>query len=288
MKQAFLLTFLVCALALPVQGQVDPTQIKLVYELEGMNEARVEAGQVFSEVEGRTLRFDAYYPQADGGEEPREQRPAIVFVSGAEDVRAWEWFKGYGRLAAAQGFVGLVPDKRYSPKGKNPLITGHEDSERFLRYVAEHGEALGVDPNRLCLWTFSAGGRMAAVVLKRDAPTVRCLVAYYSILDASGLIDPKSPNRARLVARYSPIHALLDSQGAKPPTLVVRAGKDNEAINRSIDTFVQVGKEKKLPVRLFDYPEGSHGFDGVNNTDKSRAIIAATFRFVAEQLATDR
>ncbi len=287
MKQIFLPTLLFCALAFPVQGQVDPTQIKLVYQLEGTNEVRVEAGQIFSEVEGRTLRFDAYYPKADASGEPQDRRPAIVFVSGAEDVRAWEWFKGYGRLAAAQGFVGLVPDKRYSPKAKDPLITGHEDTERFLRYVAEHGEELGVDPDRLCLWTFSAGGRMAAVVLKRNAPPVRCLVAYYSILNASGLIDPKLPDGARLVAQYSPIHALLDSQGTKLPTLVVRAGKDNEAINRSIDTFVQVGKEKKLPVRLFDYPEGAHGFDGVNNTDKSRAIIAATFRFVAEQLGVD-
>ncbi len=128
---------------------------------------------------------------------------------------------------------------------------------------------------------------MAAVVLKRDAPPVRCLVAYYSILNASGLIDPKSPDSSRLVAQYSPVHALLDSEGTKVPTLVVRAGKDSDAINRSIDGFVQMGKQNNFPVRLFDYPEGNHGFDGVNDTDKSRAIIAETFRFVAQHLGVE-
>jgi hypothetical protein len=34
-----------------------------------------------------------------------------------------------------------------------------------------------------------------------------------------------------------------------------------------------------------NYPEGDHGFDGVNDTAQSRAIIKAALKFVEEQTA---
>ena len=280
----------------------DPSKIPVVYSVPGMDQAIVRSGVVFDTSSATPLAFDAYLPR---GLRKGERRPAIVFISGGERVRHWRWFITWGQLAAAHGLVGIVPDKRY-PRGLDGTRAGFDDTEKLLAFLQTQGDTLGVDPQRICLWTFSAGGRLTAVGLQPDKyngpagtgqagmpalpGSVRCLVSFYGVLDMSGELSSVSneADRETLLRHYSPVQSLesLVASGAKsPPVFIARAGKDGAFINNGIDRFTSAALRLNVPITVVNYADGDHGFDGFNDTAQSRAIIAAALRFVQEQTA---
>jgi acetyl esterase/lipase len=280
----------------------DPATIPVVYTVPGMSEAVVRSGVVFDNSSATPLALDAYLPR---DLRKGERRPAIVFISGGERVRNWRWFITWGQLAAAHGLVGIVPDKRY-PRGFDGTRAGFEDTEKLLAFLQTQGDTLGVDPQRICLWSFSAGGRLTSVGLqpgKSNAPagtrqagmpalpeSVRCLVSFYGVLDMSGELSSVSneADRDSLLKRYSPVQALESlaaSGGKSPPVFIARAGKDSAFINNGIDRFTTAALRLNVPITVVNYTDGDHGFDGYNDTSQSRAIIAAALRFVQEQTA---
>jgi acetyl esterase/lipase len=272
--------------AAPNQGSagVDPAKVAVVYRVPKMEQAVVRAGVVFANPPTGALALDAYIPR---GLRRGERRPAIVFVSGAESVRHWRWFISWGQIAAAHGFVGVVPDKRYPPS-VDGIRTGYADTETLLTFLRTNGDRFGIDPRRICLWTFSAGGRLTSVGLKAGGPPVQCLVSFYGVLDLSaGLAGVTGEaEREALLRQLSPLHALdaqVASGGKVPPIFIARAGKDIAPINAGIDRFTAAALRLNAPLTVVNYADGDHGFDGINDTAQSRAIIEAALRFVREQ-----
>ena len=280
----------------------DPSKTPVVYSVPEMSQAVVRSGVVFDSSSATPLALDAYLPR---DLRKGERRPAIVFISGGERVRHWRWFITWGQLAAAHGLIGIVPDKRY-PRGFDGTRAGFEDTEKLLAFLQTQGDTLGVDPQRICLWTFSAGGRLTSVGLqpgKSNAPagtrqagmpalpgSVRCLVSFYGVLDMSSELSSMSneTDRETLLKRYSPVQALesLAASGGKSPAVfIARAGKDGAFINNGIDRFTSAALRLNVPITVVNYADGDHGFDGFNDTSQSRAIIAAALRFVQEQMA---
>lgn len=274
--------WLLCGLVLstPVQGQrVDPSKASVVLRLPGMEQAVVRKGIVFDEKGG--LAFDLYRP---AGAQAGARLPAVVFVSGAERVREWQWFIDYGRLAAASGLLGIVPDKRYPPSLEG-LRTGAADTEALLAWLRSHAGELGLDPDRICLWTFSAGGRLTSVGLRQGGPAVRCLVSFYGVLDltpdAAGLQEAE---RNEALLRYSPLHTLEALEAPRTPLFVVRAGRDAiPNLNAGLDRFAATALRRNAPITLINLPEADHGFDALNDNDRSRAAIAAALEFLRRQ-----
>jgi acetyl esterase/lipase len=282
----------------------DPATIPVVYSVPGMSQAIVRSGVVFDKSSATPLALDAYLPR---GLRKGERRPAIVFISGGERVRQWRWFITWGQLAAAHGMVGIVPDKRY-PRGFDGTRAGFEDTEKLLAFLQTQGDTLGVDPQRICLWTFSAGGRLTSVGLQPHKPngpngpggtrqagmpalpgSVRCLVSFYGVLDMSGELSSVSneADREVLLRRYSPVQALeslVASGGKSPPVFIARAGRDGAFINNGIDRFTSAALRLNVLITVVNYADGDHGFDGFNDTSQSRAIIAAALRFVQERI----
>lgn len=265
------------------QNPIDPSKVSIVSRVAGMERAVVRREVVFDNSTAPPLAFDAYLP---GAAREGERRPAIVFVSGAERVRHWRWFVTWGQLAASHGVVAVVPDKRY-PRGFDGLRTGFEDTEKLLAHLRANGGRLGIDPERICLWTFSAGGRLTAVGLKAGRPAVNCVVVFYGVLDLSQEFSavPDEKRREALLRQYSPLHALESLSGSVtkvPPVMVARAGKDAPFINSGIDAFAAAALRLNVPLTVVNYPEGDHGFDGLNDTPQSRAIIEAALQFVLD------
>lgn len=281
----------------------DPAKTPVVYSVPGMSHVVVRSGIVFDGSSAKPLAFDAYLPRGLG---KGERRPAIVFISGAEQVRQWRWFITWGQLAAAHGMVGIVPDKRYT-RGLDGMRAGFEDTEKLLAFLQTQGDSIGVDPKRICLWTFSAGGRLTSVGLQGDksnvrdesggtkqagmpalAGSVRCVVSFYGVLDMSGELSSITDDaeREKFLKRYSPVQtleALAASGGKSPPLFIARAGKDVAFINDGIDRFTSAALRLNVAITVVNYADGDHGFDGFNDTSQSRAIIKSALRFVQEQ-----
>ena len=123
------------------------------------------------------------------------------------------------------------------------------DVAAAIAYVRSHARRLGIDGGRLCTMWFSKAVAMS---------DLRCSVMYYAPLD-SGLT-------------YSPM-------------LVVKAGRDNAAINDSIDRFEAAAQTRHADVRVVTNATARHGFDLGPRTARTRAIMRETLRFLRARLA---
>lgn len=138
------------AIVRPAPTPDEMTKMPAVLHLPGEDAAVVRRDLVYGAAAGQPLRFDLYLPPGA----TTAPRAAIVFVSGASDTRSWSVYESYGRLAAAQGFAGLVYAKRYE---RGQALEGVADTGRLLDHLREHGRELGIDPSRIVLWGFSGG-----------------------------------------------------------------------------------------------------------------------------------
>lgn len=115
-------------------------------------------------------------------------RPAIVYFHGGGFViGSLDSHDGTCRaLANASGCAVVSVDYRLAPEHRFPAAP--EDCYAALRYVAERGSELGVDPRRLAVAGDSAGGNLAAAVAvasrQRGGPALVHQVLFYPALDA--------------------------------------------------------------------------------------------------------
>lgn len=238
------------------QPAFDPIHTKVFYRVADMDKVKVTEGVVYRTVDGAELKMDVYAPPAG------PPRPAVLFVSGASETRAWGLYKDYGRLTAASGLVAVTFDKRYPP-GPAGVQPASDDTLELARFLRANAAKYNIDPERICLWTFSAGGSLAQLGLNPEY-RFKCLVAYYGL----GQAGPR---------------LMLQQQGDKvPPTLLVRAGRDNPVLNNAIDVFASMALALNAPVTVLNYPEGLHAFEveDVRPEPKQPANVAETARIL--------
>jgi dienelactone hydrolase len=134
-----------------------------------------------------------------------------------------------------------------------------------------------IDPQRIAVWAFSGGGPLLASVLAEREPHVRAAVSYYAFLGP----PTKSPPEPRL----SGLEQVKMGGAPLPPLLIARAGRDDPALNASVDAFVTAALASGATIDLLAHPTGRHGFDIYDDDDRSRAVIRRTVAFLRENLA---
>jgi acetyl esterase/lipase len=269
---AFFTALSTIAIATVAQGPRDLMKIPVFYSLPGMDAVRLERDIVFRTVGDTSLKADIYLPAARG------TYPVVLLVSGGSvnDWRTAAFYTSFARVLAAEGMAAVNFDKRLA-RDRNAVPTASEDTLVLVDYLKTNAAKYGLDTARLCTWHFSAGGTIAGTMLGEKS-SATCVVLTYTILSLGEADqDPQlGPHSALVRAR---------ERGEKfPPTLVVRAGRDQKAINDSIDAFVAAALAKNAPVTLINYPAGDHGFEILNDTDETRRVIAQSIAWVKSHL----
>lgn len=250
---ALLLAFVPTALAGDYRNPTAGAVVAL--QLPGMHLAKVKRNVPYK----AGLALDVYRPTRASG-----RLPAVLFVHGAprgsQSPKAEGVFVGWGQLAAASGLAGVTFDHQQDPA----------DVQAAVRYVRRNAVRLGIDGSRLCVAGFSAGVQLSMLpALQGKLGTLRCTVGYYGPLHAE--LEQLSP--------------LAYVRKDAPPMLVAKAGRDNPAINRSIDRYVARAKEVGAHVELVVQPTGPHGFETAKDA-KTRAVMRRTLAFLREYLAS--
>jgi acetyl esterase/lipase len=245
-----------------VMARFDPAR-PLVHPLPDPDRVELRPDLVYTHADGRALAMDAYLP---AGRAPGARVPAVLLVHGEADpallrgVRGWGQYSGWGRLLAGQGMAGVAFEHRAILDAGFEAVVA--EVEAALAAVGERAGDLDVDPERVGVAASSAGVVLTAAVLPGAAGRVRCAVLCYGPL--SGL----APNRAL------------------PPLLVVRAGRDDPELNRTIDQFVAPATAGHLTVELVHQPDGHHAFDVADDSDASRQVIGRVLAFLRGHLGT--
>ena len=264
----------------------DITRMRIVYRVPGMDRVRVERNRVYREVAGSRLEMDVYSPPEATRGAPL---PVVILIHGGPvppgaSAKNMGVFLSYGELLAASGLMAVTFSHRFY--GASALADAAGDVAAAVDHVRGHAEELGIDRDRVALWAFSGGGPFLSPALREQWPFVRAIVAYYAVLDlqvpppgaAGGITDETR-------REFSPVRHLAAAGEKTPPLLVARAGRDNPWLNVTIDRFVQEALARNASLELMTHPAGQHGFDVLDDDDRSREIIARTLDFLKRRLA---
>ena len=134
-----------------------------------------------------------------------------------------------------------------------------QDAQRTLRLVRQRAASLGIDPHKIGVLGFSAGGRMVADISNH-------LSSSYAAVDAA---DQQSARPDFAIALY-PGHlwkkpGLALDPGVTidphaPPTLIIQAGDDpTDDVRHSMSYYLAL-QQAGVPVELHVYPQGGHAF----------------------------
>ncbi|HEY7093470.1 MAG TPA: hypothetical protein VH393_09840 [Ktedonobacterales bacterium] len=255
----------------------------MVYQIPGMDEVYVRAGITYKTVEDGDLKLDIYLPP---DLQANERRPAVLFIHGEPwtteavrfDALATGQYTSWGRLAAASGWIG-VPFEHRNSRACTALPEVAADLDDLIAFVRT--QIPEADPDRLILWVCSGGGAYGLRAAIRHATYIRCAAVYYAFLEPlyyRAIIAPDVSDET--LREYSPITALGQPDVTIPPLLIARAGKDPPELNETIDRFAAAALRQNVSLDLLNYADGQHGFDILDDTERSRHIIQQTLSFM--------
>jgi len=150
------------------------------------------------------------------------------------------------------------------PYPKSPAAL--EDAERTLRLVRQHAAEWGIDPGRIGVLGFSAGGHLAAAISNLYGQKL------YDPMDAA---DSLSCRPDFSVVIYPGYLALADMDFAPnsainptkdtPPTFILQAEDDPVHVENAVVYFMQL-KKAGVAAELHVFAQGGHGY-GLRPTD---------------------
>lgn len=134
-----------------------------------------------------------------------------------------------------------------------------QDAQRAVRWVRSHAEELKVQPDRVGIMGFSAGGQLAALTLTRfDQPSYEATDALDALScrpDFGLLIYPW-----RLVeGNTTQLNPALTINSKTPPTFLVHTHDDSSTSLSSIAFYTQL-KSEGVPAELHLFESGGHGY----------------------------
>ncbi|MHB8638110.1 MAG: alpha/beta hydrolase [Fimbriimonadaceae bacterium] len=195
---------------------------------------------------------------------------------------------GYGMLADHEGkpvaewlntlgITAFVLRYRLGPKYHYPYITG--DVMRAMRLVRSNASAWNLDPKRIGICGFSAGGHLAASAatlfdagnseaadpIDRESSRPDAAVLVYPVITMK---DPftHAGSRENLLGK-NPSQELIDRlsietrvTAATPPTFLAGAADDTTVPMENSLGYIAACLKFKVPVEVHFYMHGPHGF----------------------------
>ena len=187
----------------------------------------------------------------------------VICPGGGYYILAWDlegeevaaWLNSIGVTGVVLKY--RVPRREGTPKGQppaQPLM----DAQRALKVVRSKAAEWGVDPHRIGMLGFSAGGHLTAAAATRSHEST------YPQTDEidkqrRGRISPCSSTRGAWRRRTTPRTPIAHVTSQTPPMFLAHAGDDNVSPLNSVDMYVAL-KKAGVPAELHIYATGGHGF----------------------------
>jgi acetyl esterase/lipase len=213
-----------------------------------------------SNVSTPTLTY--YAPHALGGPAPAIAPAVVVFPGGgyrilAIDLEGTEICKWLNEAGIACVLLKYrVPDSGPYPKSSAAL----QDAQRALGLVRAHAAEWKIDPHRIGVLGFSAGGHLAAALSTHFDQRL------YDAIDAADKLSCR-PDFAVVI--YPGYLALADKNFAPnpdinptaktPPTFLLQAEDDPVHVENATVYFQQL-KNANVPAELHIFAQGGHGY----------------------------
>ena len=182
------------------------------------------------------------------------------------------------------GVAAFVLKYRLGPRYHHPIQMG--DAHRALRHVRLHAAEFGVDPSRLGVWGFSAGGHLASTVAthfdRGDTTAAEPIDRMSSRPDFAILGYPVISFTTEYTHQGSKRHLLGDNPDPQlvqllsselqvtpetPPTFLFHTNEDTGVPPENSVLFYLALRKAGVPAELHIYERGRHGV-GLAPTDR--------------------
>jgi acetyl esterase/lipase len=258
----------------------------VVYRLPGMDRVHVISNLKYSEVDNPYLLMDVYVPPDLNS---HERRPVVILIHGGAGFehkpKDWGIFQSWGRLFAAAGIVTVAFTHRFSPPPQPLLAEATTDLGSAIDYIRANSEAFQADPDRIGFCAWSAGGALLNSLLGNTPVFIRCVVALFALLDLKQYAPPEDALALQFLKGFSAIECLPEDASRMIPMLIARAGRDDvPMLNEALARFAAKALEANAPITVINHPLGLHGFDNLNDDERSREIVRSVIEFVVTHL----
>jgi acetyl esterase/lipase len=178
-----------------------------------------------------------------------------------EGTEICEWLNSIGVTGVLVKY--RVPARRGLPRHAAPL----QDAQRAIGLVRHRAAEWSIDPKRIGVLGFSAGGHLAAAASNNfekrtyepqdEGDSVSCrpdfsvliYPAYLTVRDEGDKLAPEVSVTANT-----------------PPTILIQAEDDGVRVENSLFYYLAL-KNVKVPAEMHLYPKGGHGY-GLRPSDK--------------------
>ena len=193
-------------------------------------------------------------PQGDGG-----PRPAVIILPGggynilADDHEGGE----IGRFLNGHGIVALtllyrVPTGAFAEPDAGPVM----DAQKAVSIVRERAGELGIDPSRIGLMGFSAGGHTALVAATTKASFPGADASPSARPDCTILIYPWRV----LAAEGKQLWPGVMIDAATTPMFIAQTADDTASPAKGAVALFSALLDAKVPAELHVYERGGHGY----------------------------
>ncbi|HRP56226.1 alpha/beta hydrolase [Agriterribacter sp.] len=290
MKRHLLIILVLFALTRMGYTQNKPVEMPLYPEnkvpgnLPGPDEEKSESnGGILRISKIKTPTLTAYLPPAD-----KANGTAVIICPGGgysivaidhEGFKVAEKFNEMGVAAFVLKY--RIPDKKNQT---DPSITPLQDAQQAILTVRANAEKWNIDPSRIGIMGFSAGGHLASTagthfehsLINNPAQiSVRpdFMILIYPVISADIAITHSGSFKNLLGANPSAEQLNLYSNEKQvtaktPPSFLVHASDDGGVSANNSIVFYQALLKNKIPAELHIYQNGGHGFGMHNATTK--------------------
>lgn len=201
------------------------------------------------------------------------------FVIDKEGLDVAEWLNGLGVTAFVLKY--RLPDEGHAAPADVPL----QDAQRAMRVLRGRAESLGIDPQRIGILGFSAGGHLAgslaaypdsavySPVDDADQQSARpdFVVLVYPVVN-TGFTQPdvleRYPGLRLAVSKYPLEPSLVQPEASKewPPTFLLHTADDPSVSDEGSLRLYHALRAAGEPAEIHVFRRGGHGF-GIRNAE---------------------
>ncbi len=176
-----------------------------------------------------------------------------ILAMDLEGTEVCEWLNSIGVTGVLLKY--RVPRREGLEKHAAPL----QDAQRAMGLIRQNATEWGIDPQRVGILGFSAGGHLAAVTsttTARTYPTVDAADEQSSRPDFAVLVYP---GYLTVKEEHDRVSSELKITGDTPPTFLVMAQDDPVRVE-NVFGYASALKQAGVSFELHVYPTGGHGY----------------------------
>ena len=219
--------------------------------------------------------------------EPIAANSAVLLIHGGGWIEGDKAvMRGWCTLLARSGVVAATVGYRLAkledPSSRWPAQIN--DVSLAFKWLQDHSQELGIDPNRICSFGESAGGHLSLWLAIKEKK-LACVIDGFGPMNLPTLPRFKRPfdalfGQQRSAADERAATPLFYLSERLPPILIFQGAQDDVVPPEQSNELYDAARKKNLNIKLVMY-QGGHSWKGLSPEKKSDLLMEMV-RFIKE------